>query len=193
MSDTKHETALLIIDVQRDYFPGGRMELEGSEGAVERIAGLLDHFRKSWLPVIHVQHVSVRPGATFFLPGTPGMEFHETVRPLEGEAVVIKNRPNSFSGTELEPLLRELGVRRIVLAGMMTHMCVDSTVRAAFDLGFECIVAADCCATKTLKIFDREIPAADVQRSFLAALNGTFARVMKKEEICVIDEVFTGL
>jgi nicotinamidase-related amidase len=188
MSDTKQETALLIIDVQKDYFPGGRMELEGGEAAAGQIAGLLAHFRKSGLPVVHVQHVSVRPGATFFLPGTPGMEFHELVKPLQGEAVVIKNWPNSFMRTALEALLKNLGVRRIVVAGMMTHMCVDSTVRAAFDLGFECIVAADCCATKPLRIFDQEVPAAEVQRSFLAALNGIFARVVKSDEVAGIVE-----
>ncbi|HSA15787.1 MAG TPA: cysteine hydrolase family protein [Spirochaetota bacterium] len=176
------KTALLVIDVQNDYFPGGRMELHGSVEAGEKIGDLMRIFRKRSLPVVHVQHVSVRPGAAFFLPGTSGVEFHDSVKPLAGEKIFVKNYPNSFRDTGLDAYLKENGVSRLVVAGMMTHLCVDTTVRAAFDLGYGCIVAGDCCATRALKINGAEVTAENVQNSFLAALNGIFAKVMTKDE-----------
>jgi nicotinamidase-related amidase len=177
------KTALMIIDVQNDYFPGGKMELENSLDAAMKIKDLLKHFRDKGIPVIHIQHISIKPGAAFFLPETHGAEFHDNVKPLDGEKIIIKNYPNSFRNTGLHEYLKEKEISRLVIAGMMTHMCVDTTVRAAFDLGFECITAGDCCATRTLKYGNNIISAADVQNSFLAALNGTFSRVLPKDEI----------
>lgn len=177
------KTALLIIDVQNDYFPGGSMELYNSPAAGIRIKELLKHFREWSLPVVHVQHVSARQGATFFLPGTPGVEFHDCVKPAPGEKIMVKNYPNSFRNTGLDDYLKSNDVSRLVVTGMMTHMCVDTTVRAAFDLGYECIVAGDCCATRALKINDTEVSAENVQNSFLAALNGIFSKVVDMDEV----------
>src|SRR5687767_10231103 len=123
------DTALLIIDIQNDYFPGGTMELEGADEAAAKAAAALARFRGQGLPVVHVRHLSVRPGATFFLPGTPGAEIHQSVRPQPGETVVEKNFPNSFRNTSLKTLLDESSIKNLVVAGMMTHMCVDATVR----------------------------------------------------------------
>jgi nicotinamidase-related amidase len=177
------KTALLIIDVQNDYFPDGKMELSNSTEAGVNIKDLLRFFRSKSLPVIHVQHISVKPGSTFFLPGTPGAEIHDTVKPAAGEKIVIKNYPNSFRNTDLLDHLKAHDISTLVITGMMTHMCIDTTVRAAFDLGFECIVAGDCCATKSLKYSDMIIAAESVQNSFLAALNGIFSKVIKKDDI----------
>lgn len=170
-------TALLLIDLQNDYFPGGAMALEGSEAAVAVATRLLDRWRARHLPVIHVQHLSTRPGAGFFIPGTAGAEIHPAVAPLPGEPVVTKHMPNSFRDTPLADLLRAGGIDRLVIAGMMTHMCVDSTTRAAFDLGFRCTVVRDACATRALPLDDAVVPAAQVQAAFLAALHGLFADV----------------
>ena len=177
------KTALLIIDVQKDYFPDGKMELTGSLEASLKIRELLEYFRKTGKPVIHIQHISARPGAPFFLPNTPGMEFHENVTPKQGEKIFVKNFPNSFRETGLGGYLTENQISKLVIGGMMTHMCVDTTVRAAFDLGYECLVAGDCCATRNLSYKDRKIEAADVQNSFLAALNGVFSKVLTTEEV----------
>jgi nicotinamidase-related amidase len=171
------DRALLLIDIQNDYFPGGRMELSGAQKAAEAAGLLLGSARDRGLPVFHIQHVSLRPGASFFLPGTHGVEFHEVVKPLPNETVFIKNYPNSFRETGLEKKIRELGIRELVVAGMMTHMCVDSTVRAAFDLGLDCIVAHDACATKALQWGPTMVPADLVQATVLAALSGVFAQV----------------
>lgn len=177
-------TALIIIDLQNDYFPGGTMELVGAEAAVAQAARLLQAFRQRGLPVFHVQHIATRPGATFFLPGTPGAEIHRAVKPNEGEPVVVKHFPNSFRETALLEALRAAGATKLVFAGMMTHMCVDSTVRAAADLGFQCALAADACATRDLQFAGQRIEAAGVQLAYLAGLNGLFARVLPADTLC---------
>ena len=177
-------TALLLIDIQNDYFPGGAMELSGSVEAGRRAAALLAAFRGKGLPVIHVQHVSTRPGATFFLPDTRGVQIHDGVAPLAGETVVRKHFPNSFRETALLDQLRGGGISGLVIAGMMTHMCVDTTVRAAFDLGFGIQLAHDACATRDLAFGGRKVAAADVHAAFVAALNGLFARAQPAGELC---------
>lgn len=177
-------TALILIDLQNDYFPGGTMELVGAEAAVAQAAWLLQAFRQRGLPVFHVQHIATRPGATFFLPGTPGAEIHQAVWPNGSETVVVKHFPNSFRETALLESLRAAGATKLVFAGMMTHMCVDSTVRAAADLGFQCALAADACATRDLQLGAQRIEAAGVQLAYLAGLNGLFARVRTTDELC---------
>lgn len=171
------DDALIVIDIQNDYFPGGAMELEGAEAAECAAAGLLGRFRRAGRPVVHVRHENARPGATFFLPGTPGAAIRTLVSPLPDETVVVKRFPSAFRETGLADKLLEMGARRLAFCGMMTHMCVDTSVRAAFDLGFECSLAADACATCALSFGDRRVAAADVQAAFLAALGMGFARV----------------
>jgi nicotinamidase-related amidase len=176
--------ALLIIDIQNDYFPGGAMELVSSSDAAVQAGKLLRAFRQEGLHVVHIQHVSTRPGAGFFLPDTVGVRINENVAPKDGEVVFQKNYPNSFRETPLLEHLRQNQISQLVIAGMMTHMCVDSSTRAAADLGFECILAHDACATRALSFGGVTVPAESVQTSFLAAINGLFAKVLSVEEIC---------
>lgn len=176
------DIALLIIDLQNDYFPGGRMELEGAEAAAANAARILNQFRSRKRSIIHVRHLSVRPGATFFLPGSEGAEIREAVRPAAGEAVIEKNFPNSFRQTALQELLKEKGVEHLVVAGMMTHMCVDASVRAAADLGYRVTLLADACATRAQSFGGETVPARQVHAAFLAALNGAYAKVVPTEE-----------
>ena len=175
---------LLIVDIQNDYFPGGAMELQGSEQAGGKAAELLFAFRKKKFPVVHVRHVSTRPGSTFFLPGTQGADIRPCVLPQEGETVFVKHFPNGFRETPLLGRLRELNPDRLVVAGMMTHMCIDTTVRAAADLGLNCTLAGDACATKSLAFGETVVPAEHVQAAFLGALGGVFARVEAAGAIC---------
>ena len=177
------DTALVVIDIQNDYFPGGAMELESAEAAAAKAREALTHFRAKKLPVIHVRHLSVRPGATFFLPGTRGAEIHSAVSPLEGESVVEKNFPNSFRETQLKAQLERHGVKNLVVAGMMTHMCVDASVRQAADLGYKVTLLADACATRAQSFGGETIPARQVHAAFLAALNGFYAKVVNAHEL----------
>lgn len=175
--------ALVVIDIQNDYFPGGSMELVGADAAARVAAGLLGRFRQAGLPVVHVRHESTRPGSTFFLPGTPGAEIHPLLAPLPGESVVTKHFPSSFRDTSLLEILREFSATRLTICGMMTHMCVDTSVRAAFDLGFACRLASDACATRDLSFAGRTVAAADVQTAYLAALGAVFAQVAPASEL----------
>jgi nicotinamidase-related amidase len=175
-------TALLLIDIQNDYFPGGKMELAGSLEASLRAREILAFFRGKHLPVVHIQHVAARPGATFFLPDTEGVKIHPNVEPWPGEVIFQKNYPNSFRSTPLLGHLQDNKVDEVVVCGMMTHMCVDATVRAAFDYGLEVTVVHDGCATRTLAFQNQTIAAAQVQGAFLSALSFLYARVVSTEE-----------
>jgi nicotinamidase-related amidase len=177
------DTALLVIDIQNDYFPGGAMELEGADAAGAKAAQALKSFRDKKLPVIHVRHLSVRPGATFFIPGTTGAEIHQGVKPGANETVIEKNFPNSFRNTGLEAHLKGLGVKNLVVAGMMTHMCVDASVRQAADLGYKVTLLADACATRAQSYGGETVPARQVHHAFLAALNGFYAKVINTHEL----------
>lgn len=177
------KTALLCVDLQQDYFPGGRMELAGAVEAARLAARLQDFCRGEGLPLIHMQHLMIREGATFFLPGTDGIRFFEASQPLPGETVLQKHFPNSFRETGLAELLRERGVQRLLIAGMMSHMCIDATVRAAFDMGFQCLLAHDACATRDLEFRGTIIPAAKVHGAFMAALAVVYARVLSVAEL----------
>jgi nicotinamidase-related amidase len=175
--------ALVLIDIQKDYFPGGRMTLEGADAAAENAARLLEQFRARGWPLFHIQHLSTRPNATFFIPDTEGVEFHPAVAPRAGETVIQKNFPNAFRATKLDTELRSHGITELVVAGMMTHMCIDTSVRAAFDLGFKLALAHDACATRNLRFGEVELAASHVHGSFIAALNGTFATARSTAQI----------
>ena len=170
--------ALILIDIQNDYFPNGKMELVNMTNAAKVACHMLDKFRKMNAPIIHIQHIpNTHQGATFFLPNTTGAEIHEVVKPSTGETVIVKHSPNSFLNTNLDGLLKKLGVDTVTLVGAMTHVCVDSTARAAFDLGYKAIVIADACATRDLSMNGVDVPANQVQAAFLAGLSFVFATV----------------
>jgi nicotinamidase-related amidase len=176
------KTALLIVDIQNDYFPGGKGELEGPLEAAKKARQLLQCFREHQQPTVHIQHISTRPGATTFLRGTEGANIHDSVAHFEGEPLVQKHFPNSFRETQLLELLKGWGTERIIVCGMMTHMCVDATARAGVDLGFQLILAADACATRALTYGETKIPAEHVHKAFLAALK-SYGQVLTVEEI----------
>ncbi len=177
------KTALLLVDIQRDYFAGGAQPLEGAVEAAAQARILLAHFRYDHHPVVFVQHVSLSREGTSFQMGSPGICLCSTIRPLPGEAIIQKHHANSFRDTGLLDLLHRYEVSRLVVCGMMTHMCVDATVRAGVDLGFECLVASDACATHDLIFEGVTVPAASVQRAFLAALSDTGATVTTTGDI----------
>jgi len=180
--------ALLIIDIQNDYFEKGAMTLVGSDQAGKNAGLILSKFRTDHLPVIHIQHIALNPGATFFLPGTSGAEIHQQVRPEEQEKVIVKHYPNSFRETGLFDYLKTNGITDLVICGMMTHMCVDATVRAAKDLGFNSILIGDACATKDQEILGKKVKAQDVQNSFLASLNYFYASVITAKQFIHSDD-----
>ena len=169
--------ALLIIDVQNDYFPGGANELSHPFEAENRIRGLIAESRACGRPVIYIRHINP-PDDTFFLEGTFGAEISDRIRPLPEDKVIVKRYPNSFLETELDAHLKSLQVDTLIVCGMMTHMCVDTTVRSAMDYGYQVKLAADACATMDLVLKGETIPAEMVQKAFIAAMDGVFATII---------------
>ena len=170
--------ALIIVDLQNDYFPGGKLELVEIEAAAQQAAQIMQQFRQRQLPILHVQHLSIRPDATFFIPDTPGVAIHASVAPQPGERIMQKNFPNSFRETPLLDALQSAEIEHVVICGAMSHMCIDATTRAAFDFGFRCTVIADACATRNLQFGEKIVAAADVHAAFMAALAAVYANVI---------------
>ena len=179
------KTALLVIDIQNDYFPGGKHPLVNPLEAAQKAYMILQCFREHSGYHVHIQHVSKKPDATFFIAGDRGTDIHDSVAHFVGEPIVHKHEPNSFLNTNLLELLRRWEIERVVITGMMTHMCVDATARAASDLGLKVIVVEDACATRDLNYGDTTIPANMVHKAFLAALK-SYGKVMKCDEIIAL-------
>lgn len=174
--------ALLLVDIQNDYFPNGKMTLTNPEQAAQNAAKLLAHFRKLQAPIFHVQHVTEGEAIPFFHPNTEGVEIHESVRPLEHEQVIQKHMPNSFFHTSLHEKLQAQGITELVICGMMSHICIDATARSAVEHGYPCEIIEDACATTTLQYGEQTIPAAQVHYAFMAALGSMYAPVKSTEQ-----------
>jgi nicotinamidase-related amidase len=170
------ECALILVDAQNTY-RSGVMALTGIEPALDECAHLLARARALKIPVIHIQHDS-GPGSPYDIRAEIGA-IADKVAPIEGEAVVVKNYPNSFVGTDLDARLKAVGATKLVIAGFMTHMCINSTSRGAFNLGYAVTVPASATATRPLPAPDGSLLAAEsVQAVALAALGDLFAVVV---------------
>lgn len=167
---TLNTTALVLIDIQNFYFPGGKSELVAPASASQNAKKLLARFREAKAVIVHVRHNS-----------EPGGEIHDDVRPLEGEKVISKDEVNAFKNTDLLDYLKKKDVRMVVVAGMMTHMCVEAATRAAHDFDFDVTVIHDACATRALKFGEIEISAKDVHFGTLATLSRYYAKVIDTE------------
>ena len=174
-------TALLVVDFQNDYFPsfeGAKFPLVGTEAAAEQGAKLLRRFREKKLPVFHVRHVFVGDNATFFAENSEGVKFYPAFEPQAGEVVITKHEINSFRGTtDLHAQLQEKGIERLLIIGAMSHMCIDAATRAAADLGYQCHVAHDACATRDLQFGGQTILAEAVHAAYMSALAFAYAHV----------------
>lgn len=175
--------ALILIDIQNDYFVNGTMELVGMDHASANAARVLNACREDGTPRFHVQHLATRAAAGFFLPGTSGAEIHRSVLPRVGETVTQKHFPNAFRGTALAAVLKQQNIDELVIVGAMSHMCIDATTRAAFDLGFTCTVVEDACATRDLNFGGTAIKAAEVHGAFMAALGSVYARIVTTDAL----------
>lgn len=170
------ESTLVLIDCQKTYTQGV-MELEGVQPALDQAAELLDRARTAGIPVIHIQH-SDGPGSLYDIEGESGA-IVDRVAPRGDEPVVIKSYPNSFVQTELDGVLHGVDAKNLVLAGFMTHMCVNSTARGAFNLGYAPTVVAAATATRSLPGVDGEpITASALHTASLASLSDLFAVVV---------------
>jgi nicotinamidase-related amidase len=175
--------ALIIVDLQKDYFQGGKWELEGTAAAATKAAILLKNFRSKGLPVVHIRHEFPTKDAPFFAADSDGAKVHSSVQEIEGEPVVVKHQINSFRETNLKDILEELKVDSVLICGAMSHMCIDAVTRAANDYGYNCLVAHDACATLELEFNGIVVPATQVHAAFMAALGFAYAKVASTDEL----------
>lgn len=174
--------ALIIVDLQNDYFPGGRWPLVGIEKAATNARRVLAQFRERGTSVIHIRHEFESSDAPFFAPGSIGAQINERVLPENGEPVVLKHHPNAFRDTELKTLLDEQGIRKLTVLGAMSHVCIDATVRAAVDLGYDVTVVHNAIATRDLEFNGTDVPAKQVHAAYMAALSFAYATVVSTNE-----------
>ncbi|HYB08939.1 MAG TPA: cysteine hydrolase family protein [Alphaproteobacteria bacterium] len=171
------DSALVLIDCQREYVDG-KLALPGVKPALEEAGRILSLARVGGAPIIHIVHHAAAGGGAFD-PTTSFVDIAEPVQPRKGEAIIVKNKPNSFAGTDLDARLKALGKKELIVVGFMTHMCVSSTVRAALDFGYRCTVVANAAATRDLPDGHGGVVDADsLHRMELAALADRFAVVV---------------
>ena len=169
-------STLIMIDCQNTY-TRGPLELDGVQAALDQAEALLDRARSAGIPVIHIQH-DAGPGSPYDVRGESGA-IVDRVAPRDGEPTIVKTYPNSFTGTKLDSLLKQGPERPLLLAGFMTHMCVNSTARGAFSLGHAPTVVAGATATRDLPGTDgRVVEAAALQAASLASIADLFGVVV---------------
>ena len=174
--------ALIVVDVQNDYFPGGKWPLVGIEQAAKNAASVLNKCREAGDFIVHIRHEFPTEEAPFFLLGSEGAAIHETMQPNDGEPVVLKHTINAFVQTNLKELLDAEGVEQVVIVGNMSHMCIDAATRAAADHGYAVTLVHDACATHDQSFDGKDIPAADVHASYMAALGFAYANLQSTDE-----------
>lgn len=171
--------AILVVDLQNEYWPSGNLPLHGINAAAANAARVMAYARVKGDLVVNIRHEA--HGAPFFVPGSAGVEINEAVRPATGEPVITKNFPNSFRDTGLSDLLKEKGIEEVVVIGAMSHMCVDATVRAANDMGYKTTTIHDACATLDLTFDGVTTPATQVHAALMAALSFGYGEVISTD------------
>jgi nicotinamidase-related amidase len=177
-----NKRALIVVDIQNDYFPEGRWPLIGIEAASDNAVRLIAGARAAGELVVHIRHEFPTGDAPFFSPGSEGAEINPKARDRDGEPVVLKHHINAFRETELKRVLDDSGVEEVVVCGNMSHMCVDAVTRAANDFGYSVIIVHDACAAHDLEFNGVRVPAIQVHAAFMAALGFAYATVRSTDE-----------
>lgn len=170
--------ALVVVDIQNEYFSEGKLPLVGIDEAAANAALIIESARQKGHTVIHVRHEMPSTDAPIFTPNSDGVEINETVKPVEGETVIVKHFPNSFRETPLKEILDKDGIQEVIVIGAMSHMCIDATVRASVDFGYKTTTVHDACATLDLEFGGTKVPAAQVHATIMAAIEFMYGEVI---------------
>lgn len=170
--------ALVVVDIQNEYFSEGKLPLVGIDEAAANAALIIESARQKGHTVIHVRHEMPSTDAPIFTPNSDGIEINETVKPVEGETVIVKHFPNSFRETPLKEILDKDGIQEVIVIGAMSHMCIDATVRASVDFGYKTTTVHDACATLDLEFGGTKVPAAQVHATIMAAIEFMYGEVI---------------
>lgn len=183
----REHTALIIIDIQNEYFKGGALPLPESESAAANAQRLLVWSRQHALTVVHIQHIANNALSPIFAPNSKTSEIASIVSPLATEKVVTKHFPNAFLGTDLQTFLTSHKIETLIVCGLMTHTCVASTSQAAAELGYSVILAKNACATRSLPVGDgQSMDYKTIHATTLAALSDAIAEIMGTDEIIAL-------
>lgn len=169
--------ALIVVDIQNEYFPSGKLPLVNIEQTAGIAAKTIEHARQQQDLLIHIHHEFPDPDAPLFTPGSEGVQIHESVAPKENETVVLKNYPNAFLKTNLKELLDEHNIEDVVIIGAMSHMCIEATTRAASDFGYNVTVLEDACSTMDLEFNGINVPASQVHATIMAGIEFAYGTV----------------
>jgi len=173
--------ALIVVDIQNDYFPSGKWPLVGADAAADNAVKVIEAFRQAGDQVVHIRHESTDANAPFFVAGSEGAQLHPKVLNRPDETVIVKHHINSFRDTELKNVLDQHGIDQLVIVGSMSHMCTHGIARAAVDFGYATTVIHDACATHDLEFNGVKVPAAQVHAAFMAALEFGYSAVISTE------------
>lgn len=173
---------LIVVDLQNEYLPTGKLPLTGIEAAAANAARVIADARSKRLPVFHIRHESATGDAPVFVPGTDNVQIQPAVAPVGDEPVIVKNHINAFRQTDLKQQLDARGVEEVVVVGAMSHMCVDAVVRAAADMGYPVTVLHDACATLDLAFGEVSVPAAQVHAAMMAAFAFGYGTVKSADD-----------
>jgi nicotinamidase-related amidase len=171
-------TALLVIDLQLGMFNGARLApIHAGEALLARVCGLLDRARAAGMPVVYVQHCG---GAGHLLErGTANWQIHPAIVPGPGELIVEKRSPDSFHETTLSSELAAIGATRLIVAGAQSEICVDTTCRRAFSLGFDATLVSDAHSTWD----DMTLTADQIIRHTNETLSKWFVRLVSADDV----------
>lgn len=176
------KSGLIVVDLQNEYLPTGKLPLSGIEAAVANAARVIAHARNNGIPVFHIRHEFANDEAPVFIPGTDGVNIQTTVAPQAGEAVIVKNHINAFRDTDLKQQLDAQGVEEVIVVGAMSHMCIDAVVRAAVDMGYVATILHDACATLDVEFDGVTVPAAQVHAAAMAAFAFGYGSVISTDK-----------
>jgi nicotinamidase-related amidase len=180
MTTNKVDQALLVIDVQNEYFTG-LLPVTFPEDSLNNILKAMDHAASIGMPVAVIQH-SAAMDSPIFRKGSEGWKLHLEIELRKRDILIEKSLPGSFTGTELERWLREAGLARVAICGYMAQMCCDTTARQAFHLGFAVDFLSDAIGTLAVQNSAGAISAQDLHRAVMVTQAMRFARVIKTEK-----------
>jgi nicotinamidase-related amidase len=177
----KPKRALLVIDIQNEYFTG-KLPVTYPAGSLTNLLSAMDAAHAHEVPVVVIQHASPQPDAAIFRKASKEWELHAEVASRPHDVVIHKSLAGSFTGTELETWLRGRGVETVVIAGYMTQMCCDTTARQAMHLGFGVEYLSDATGTLAIKNDAGEVSDEELHRAILVTQQMRFSRVMNTDD-----------
>ncbi|BAP44800.1 cysteine hydrolase [Pseudomonas sp. LJDD11] len=173
---------LIVVDLQNEYLPTGKLPLTGIEAAVANAGRVISHARDIGIAIFHVRHESEDEASPIFAKGSNGVQIQSAVAPEGDEPVIVKHHINAFRETNLKQQLDAANVQEVLVIGAMSHMCIDAVVRAAADMGYPVTVLHDACATLDLTFGGVTVPAAQTHAAMMAAFEFGYARVKSVDD-----------